>query len=83
MTKGSPRAARWASVTSAASALEIEAPGCPPYGARRWALSDQRGRWSGFSEACPSAGVPPMGTARSTPSVERTNGWRSGRFSGL
>src|SRR5262249_20910086 len=74
-------AARWSAVTRAASAMEIYAPGCTPYCARSWAISDKSVVLRDLSDALPSSGLPQMGTARSTHSVERMHCFRSGRLS--
>jgi hypothetical protein len=81
MNKVSWRAARLSAVTRAASAMEIYAPGCTPEHAKRCVISDNSVALRGLSDAFPSSGLPPIGTARSTPRVERMHGLRSGRFS--
>jgi hypothetical protein len=83
MQKGSPRAARWSSGPRAAAAMSIYAPGGTPWRARRWAIADHRVVWRLWSEAWPSSGVPPLGTARAPQRGERTHGWRAGRCSWL
>jgi hypothetical protein len=83
MNQGSRRAARLSAVPRAASAREIDAPGGTPEHAQRGVLSDNSVALRVFSDALPSSGVPHIGTARSTPRVERTHGLRSGRLAWL
>jgi hypothetical protein len=83
MHKVSRRAARLSAVTRAASAMEIDAPGCTPYPAQRCGISDNSVALRVLSDACPSSGLPQIGPARATHRGERTHCLRSGRFSWL
>ena len=81
MNRVFPSAARWSSVTRAASATSLYAPGATPWRARMVAISDHNVVLRVLSEAWPSSGLPHMGPGRSTQRRDSTNGFRSGRVS--